>query len=47
MMHGLFHPEMGHIRVPRADGDRFAAFAPTTAIACRAWLPPGDGSPLG
>jgi len=28
MMHGLFHPEMGHIRVPRADGDPFAGICP-------------------
>jgi len=28
MMHGLFHPEMGHIRLPRADGDRFGGICP-------------------
>jgi fructokinase len=28
MMHGLFHPEMGHIRLPRADGDRFEGICP-------------------
>jgi fructokinase len=29
VMHGLFHPEMGHIRVPRADGDdSFAGVCP-------------------
>jgi fructokinase len=28
MMHGLFHPEMGHIRMPRADGDRFGGICP-------------------
>ncbi|NWF53371.1 MAG: ROK family protein [Syntrophaceae bacterium] len=28
MMHGLFHPEMGHIRVPRFEGDRFPGICP-------------------
>ncbi len=28
MMHGLFHPEMGHIRVPRFEGDRFSGICP-------------------
>jgi fructokinase len=28
MMHGLFHPEMGHIRLPRAEGDRFEGICP-------------------
>lgn len=27
-LHGLVHPEMGHIRVPRADGDKFAGTCP-------------------
>jgi fructokinase len=27
-MHGLFHPEMGHIRLPRDDGDRFDGICP-------------------
>jgi hypothetical protein len=48
MMHGLFHPEMGHIRVPRgpmATGSR--AFAPTTAIACRVWLRARPSKPAG
>ncbi len=28
MMHGLLHPEMGHSRLPRADGDRFGGICP-------------------
>jgi len=28
MMHGLLHPEMGHIRLPRADGDQFGGICP-------------------
>jgi len=27
-MHGLVHPEMGHLRIPRADGDTFAGICP-------------------
>lgn len=26
--HGLLHPEMGHVRVPRAEGDTFAGLCP-------------------
>ena len=27
-LHGLLHPEMGHIRVPRAEGDTFEGICP-------------------
>ncbi|MBM3726389.1 MAG: ROK family protein [Acidobacteria bacterium] len=29
LLHGLVHPEMGHIRVPRHPGDRFSGSCPT------------------
>jgi len=28
LLHGLVHPEFGHLRVPRADGDGFAGVCP-------------------
>lgn len=28
LLHGLVHPEMGHVRVPRAPGDRFPGACP-------------------
>lgn len=28
LLHGIAHPEMGHVRIPRDDGDRFAGICP-------------------
>ena len=38
LLHGLVHPEAGHLRLPRVDGDTFKALAYTMVIAGKGFV---------